>query len=214
MGIDFAKQVVVSEYARKLIRFKAKQLSRRADFSRSDQEDIEQELTLYLFSQAATFDADRASINTFIAQVVNSGVGTILRNRARSKRSSAAEVQSLDEPVEASEDQPASLAEAISPDDLARRTGAAPLDRLKSVAQTESFTHALESMPPDLRTVCRRLMDDSVHAVARDLGISRRRVYGAINEARPYFELAGFEEIRARPGNSPTNVIHIQETDK
>jgi hypothetical protein len=89
-----------------------------------------------------------------------------------------------------------------------------PLDRLKSVAQTESFTHALESMPPDLRTVCRRLMDDSVHAVARDLGISRRRVYGAINEARPYFELAGFEEIRARPGNSPTNVIHIQETDK
>jgi hypothetical protein len=74
-------------------------------------------------------------------------------NRARSKRSSAAEVQSLDVPVEASEDQPASLAEAISPDDLARRTGAAPLDRLKSVAQTESFTHALESMPPDLRTV-------------------------------------------------------------
>lgn len=73
--------------------------------------------------QAATFDADRASINTFIAQVVNSGVGTILRNRARSKRSSAAEVQSLDEPVEASEDQPASLAEAVSPDDLARGAG-------------------------------------------------------------------------------------------
>lgn len=213
MNTEFAKQVVVSEYAQKLIRFKAKQLSRRADFSRSDQEDIQQELTLYLFAQATTFNADRASLNTFIAQVVNSGVGTILRNRARSKRSSPAEVQSLDEPLEVADDQLATLAAVISSDDLARRTGAAPLDRLAAVDLTESFTRALENMPPELNAICRRLMNHSVHAVARDLGISRRQVYRAIEEARPYFELAGFERIRNSAGNSPTNVIHIQKTN-
>ena len=64
------QKLVENEYARTSIRVKAKQLSRRKDFGTSCREDIEQDLWLHLLGQAARFDGDRSSLNTFIDRVV------------------------------------------------------------------------------------------------------------------------------------------------
>jgi hypothetical protein len=65
-----AQKLVENEYARTSIRVKAKQLNRRKDFGSSYREDIEQDLWLHLLGQAARFDGDRSSLNTFIDRVV------------------------------------------------------------------------------------------------------------------------------------------------
>ena len=76
-----------NDYARTLIRVKAKQLVRRPGFSRSDQEDVEQDLFLHLLRQVQHFDPTRGSLNTFVARVVNSAAAMLVRERGRNKRS-------------------------------------------------------------------------------------------------------------------------------
>jgi len=63
---------VLTEYAESSIRVKARQLTRRPEFNRSDREDLEQELWLALLSQAGQYDPKRASLHTFIDRVVAS----------------------------------------------------------------------------------------------------------------------------------------------
>jgi RNA polymerase sigma-70 factor (ECF subfamily) len=194
MGIDFAKQVIVSEYARKFIRFKAKQLSERSGFTQSDREDIEQDLALYLFTKARSFEPERASINTFISCVVNTGAAIIIRKRSRLCRNPDREVQSLAESADCDGREQRSLSETIGPDDLSRRTGCWPEDPHVAIQRRESIQHALRLLPADVREICIRLMDGNVLSVARDLGISRRRVRQAIEVAKPYFEEAGLSK--------------------
>jgi len=125
----FDSQKIVTEYARTLIRVKAKQIVRRPGFSRSDQPDIEQELLVHLLCQAKHFDPNRASLNTFVARVIDSAVAMLVRDRGRSKRNpcSDAEVQSLAEKVPQPEGPPEPLARLISRRDLERRTGGASI---------------------------------------------------------------------------------------
>ena len=66
MSNSFDSHGIVTEYARTLIRVKAKQIVRRPGFSRSDQEDIEQDLVVHLLCQAERFDPERGSLNTFM----------------------------------------------------------------------------------------------------------------------------------------------------
>jgi DNA-directed RNA polymerase specialized sigma24 family protein len=77
---------ICTEYARTAIRVKTTQLIRRRGFSRSERPDIEQELMVYLLSQADRFDPSRSSLNTFVARVIDSGAATLVRNRKRLKR--------------------------------------------------------------------------------------------------------------------------------
>ena len=90
------QKLVENEYARTSIRVKAKQLSRRKDFGSSCREDIEQDLWLHLLGQAARFDGDRSSLNTFIDRVVNSAAASLVRSREREMRADGFHAQSLD----------------------------------------------------------------------------------------------------------------------
>ena len=90
------QRLVESEYARTSIRVKGEQLSRRKDFGASCCEDIEQDLWLHLLGQAARFDGDRSSLNTFIDRVVNSAAASLVRSREREMRADGFHAQSLD----------------------------------------------------------------------------------------------------------------------
>lgn len=184
----------VTEYARSLIRFRAKQLARRSGFSRSDRDDLEQRLWLALRKQADGFDADRASVDTFADRVVNSAVAMILRERRRLKRVAGLRAQSLDRvvPAEDEGDESCALRDLLSDDDRGRRLGTVSADPTTQRLDHEAFEHGLDSLPEHLRDVCRRVMGGSVLSASRELGISRRQVRNSLAEARPYFERAGF----------------------
>ena len=184
---------VYSDYARTLIRIKARQLSRRADFSRSDEDDIAQDLTLHLLCQAQHFDPSRASPNTFVTHVVNSCVAMILRERWRQKRvpDNGTQVQSLESLVNVPDGPPVALGETISLGDAERRTGAAAKSAAELCDDAEAFDHALQSLPAADRDVCERLKAGSRASVARDLRISRRKLRTHISNVRQQFERAG-----------------------
>jgi len=189
----FRRNDVVTEYARTLIRVKAKQLVRRPGFCRSDQDDIEQDLVLHLLSQAQHFDSDRASLNTFIARVVNSAVAMLVRERGRIKRRPAGdvEVQSLEEKVEQPDGPPAPLWMLISVADLERRTGGASLSDAEMYELVEGVASVIASLPPEQQDVCRSLLERNRTETEREMELSRRRFDAAMDRIREHFAKAG-----------------------
>ena len=75
-----------SAYARDLIRHKASKMIGKCGLTYDDCEDLEQELYLDLLLRLAKFDPDKASLNTFMARVVDHQVSKILRHRLQAMR--------------------------------------------------------------------------------------------------------------------------------
>jgi RNA polymerase sigma factor (sigma-70 family) len=163
-GADF----VLSDYAKSVIRFKARQLSRRQGFTSSDLDDLQQELWLTLIKKAEQFDPAKASLDTFIDRVVNMATAMILRARRRLNRSRGFQ-QSLNVDVAAAGKSPEPASAAICENDLARRTGVERRDEIERAEEAEAINQALDQMPEELRDICRRLMGGTIAAVARDL---------------------------------------------
>lgn len=187
------KEFVLTDYAKNLIKFKARQLSQRQDFKSAEPEDLQQELWLALVKAAEQFDPGKASLDTFIDRIVNTAVAMLVRARQRQQRGNGSRVQSLDQELAPASGTPEPLATAISVDDLARRTGAVPRSETLVCEDAEAVVHALAQMPETMRDLCRKLMGGTVASVAREMGISRRQVRKVIRVARPFFERAGFD---------------------
>lgn len=192
MNSTHGKDFVLTDYARNLIKFKARQLSRLRSFSKSDRDDLQQELWLSVAHYADKFDPARASLDTFIDRVVNTAVAMILRDRQRKKRDNGFDTVSLDAiPAEGHDDVP--LSSQVSDDILSHRIGTERRNETEHRETAEAIQTALVSMPAELSDVCRRVMGGSISSVADDLGISRRQIRNALASARPYAEQAGLE---------------------
>ena len=193
----FRRDDVVNEYARTLIRVKAKQIVRRPGFSRSDTGDIEQDLYLHLLSQAQQFDPARGSLNTFIARVVDSGVAMLIRERRRNKRAPASGivVQSLEVMVEQPDGPPSPLGATLSQIDAERRIGGHSISNTELFELADDISHLIDALPPEQQAVCRARMDRNRLETERDLGHSRRSLDAAMELIRQHFAQGGFGEI-------------------
>jgi RNA polymerase sigma factor (sigma-70 family) len=193
MSKAFDPQEIVTEYARTLIRVKAKQIVRRPGFSRSDQADVEQDLVVHLLCQAEHFDPERASLNTFIARVIDSAVAMLVRERGRVKRRPRgdAEVQSLADKVPQPDGPPEALARLISQLDLERRTGGASLPDTQLFELADDVASVIPTLPPELQEVCRSLLNRNRSETEAALGLSRRRLAAAMAVIREHFEKTG-----------------------
>src|SRR6185312_15667639 len=174
-------------YAQSLIRFKARQISRKRGFGDSDRDDLNQELILRLLEKASLYDAGRgASLETFADRVVNSAVRMILRDRRRLKRAPEFTALSLETSSVMVDGMPTLLSDAISADDRQRLTFSEPCDSQDLVA----FGASLGSLPPDLAQVAGELMNGTIASAARRLSVSRRQIYRAVARIREHFQAA------------------------
>jgi len=187
---------VCTEYARTLIRVKARQIVRRPGFSRSDTDDVEQDLFLHLLNQIRQFDPSRGSLNTFIARVVDSAVAMLVRERGRNKRAPATGViQSLEVMVDQTDGPPSPLGATLSQDDAQRRTGVDAKSHIDLFELAHDIAHLIDALPPELQMVCRTRMDRSRAATQQELGLSRRKYDAAIKQIRERLAQGGFGEI-------------------
>ncbi len=191
MQSPLANEFVLTDYVRSLVRFKTKQLTDRWDFQNAEPEDLQQDLWLALLRAACHFDPAKASLDTFLDRVVNSSVAMMLRARKRFKHGHAVCTQSLDRERAPQSDLPESLSAVVDPDDLARRTGATLRDETALREHAEAIDYALMRMPNEVRRVCECLMNNSIAAAARQLGVTRRQVRRLAAAAQPYLEQAG-----------------------
>lgn len=196
-----AANEICGEYARTLIRVKAKQLVRQPGFKRSEQRDIEQDLMVHLLAQADRFDPTRSSIDTFVDRVVDSGAGMLVRARKRLKRcpEEGIEIKSLAVVVEQVDEPPAALASLISAEDQERRMGTRGLSDFEAFELADSVAIANAAMPPRLQAICRSLMKGNRTQTARELNLSRHDLESAIAEIRERFTQAGLKKTHFCP---------------
>lgn len=188
---------VCTEYARTLIRVKARQIVRRPGFNRSETGDVENDLFLHLLNQAQQFDPTRGSINTFIARVVDSAVAMLVRERRRNKRAPASGVvvQSVEVMVDQPDGPPAPLGATLSQADAERRTGGDSMSNTEMFELVDDVAHLIDALPPELQAVCRARMNRNRSETERDLDLSRRNYDAAIEQIREHFAQGGFGEI-------------------
>jgi RNA polymerase sigma factor (sigma-70 family) len=188
---------VYTEYARTLIRVKARQIVRRPGFSSADTDDVEQDLFLYLLVQIQQFDPSRGSLNTFITRVIDSAIAMKIRERQRGKRTpeTGVVVQSLEAMIDQPDGPPAPLGATLSLDDAQRRTGADAKSDIDLFERTNDVEHLIDALPPELQAVCRARMDRNRQETERDLGLSRRKYDAAIEQIREHFARGGFGEF-------------------
>lgn len=186
-----SKDFVLTGYAKNLIAFKAWQLSKRRDFSRSDREDLQQELWQAVVSQADRFDPSRASIDTFIDRVVNTAVAMVVRDRERQIRADGFQAMSLDAAARDGDRSRQSLASQITEDDQARRLGRERHDEVAERERGDAVSAALAKMPPEISDVCRRVMGGSISTAAAELKTTRRQIRNSLAIAKSYVEAAG-----------------------
>lgn len=187
------KNIVLTDYARNLIRVKAHQLRTRRDFRNFDSDDLQQELWLAVCERIDRFDPTKASLDTFIDLVVNKALASLLRRRQRLKRDKGTVAHSLDSMLPSRCGAPTRLGDLLTEADLVRRTGHYPCEMARDPAFGEALAHALSEMPEDLRDICQRLMSGTVNSVACELNVSRRAIRNACQAIREYFERAGMK---------------------
>lgn len=189
MSSDDVREVVDSEYAKALIRVKARQMCRQPGFTRSDAKDFEQELFLLLIAKLECFDPARASLNTFIDRVVESGVRMMLRNAARLKRGKGRFARSLDAEPASGHGRPQST--RLPQDAHSRRTGRQQRDPIADFLDSDAIAAAIESMSEDLREICEMLKEVEPTPLAKRMGMSRRQMNRSMEQIREHFIRAG-----------------------
>lgn len=168
------KQEQLSNYTRKLIYHKARQLVGQAGYTWGDVEDIEQELIRDLLDRMPKFDPEKACCNTFAARVVERKLCNLLRHRRAAMRDHRCEACSLNEEIETGEETTAQLQDAVSQDEIDLRMGRYNRPAGERAHLQMDVASVVAGLPSGLRQVAEMLRTQSVAEVSRDLGIPRR----------------------------------------
>ena len=172
------------EYCSKLIRQKARRLSRRIEFTDSDCGDIEHELLLDVLQRFAAFDPTRAKATTFIARIVEHGVASLLRNRRAAKRNARRVVR-----VTHDSDHFLDQFDEIAP---RRRRGIASCAPSLGSDLCVDLSSAIAGLPQDLQYVCHLLLlARPLSVIARETGRSRAALRKDVKRIASFFENAG-----------------------
>jgi RNA polymerase sigma factor (sigma-70 family) len=181
-------------FASQLIRQKARQLVRHPGFSKSDREDIEQELATELIQKYASLDLDRACETTFVARVIESKAVSLVRARQAEKRHFRRNGKSLNERVSDGEGGSVERAQTVDATTAKRHTGQASRSSEEQAGLKLDVDELLSSLPTDLRQLAELLQQMSEHAASRALGKSRRQVAKDVARLRERFEDAGLRD--------------------
>lgn len=186
-------QTIVSHpFTDTFIRIKARQLCRRTDYSRSDFDDLQQGMRLYLLEKAHLYDPSRGTIEAFVTNAVNAWVGMDLRRRGRLKRNNGSPTISLEGTTVECEGDTVELGSVLGEDDLLRRTSGGGISEIDKIDMRDAVAHALTTLTDDERDLLRHVVDHGVASAARQRGVSRRQIENALAQMRGRFEDAGF----------------------
>jgi len=188
-------KIVTHPFTITLIRIKAAQLCRRSDFSRSDRDDLQQEMELYLLRKAHLFDSERGNIEAFVTTSINSWVGMTLRFRARNKRRPGLHAVSLEGTEIDNDGEADTLAAILSAADLARRTQHHSLKASELVDLRDCLQSVLAALSPSERALVALVADRGVAGAARARKVSRRQIENAMARIRARFDDEGLAAL-------------------
>ena len=180
--------IVTHAFTINLVRIKAAQLCRRTDFSRSDDDEVQQEMRLYLWKKAHLYDRARGSIEAFVTTAINSCVGMELRRRDRHKRRHEYRALSLERTPIKNDGDATALGAVLREADLHRRTRTNPPDPIEQIDLRDAIAHAVSKLTPRERTLLAHVAEHGVASAARSRHVSRRQIENSLTRMRARFE--------------------------
>jgi len=185
---------VTDRFTTRLIRQTARRLIDQQVFSRSDFEDLVQEMTLTLVERRAGFDPRRARWSTFVRTVVQRTAISLRRIRMSERRGGGQTTLSLNVAIRDEDCRPTELASQVHLGQLPSHLGR--VDR--SAQQQREFEFDLASvlagLPAEAQALCRQLQHGSVTAVARQQGVARSTLVHRLGKLRKAFQAAGLQD--------------------
>jgi RNA polymerase sigma-70 factor (ECF subfamily) len=192
MGPDDAPQPI-DQIASDLIRRKARKLVGRAGFTSQDREDLQQEFLVRVLPQLRAFDPRRGPVHAFVSTVIDNCAADLLRERLAQKRDyrRLRPLHKARAPDEEAADQRAAEPGQDAHD---ARLGRSPRSPEEKAQLASDVAEVLARLSPKDQDLARRLKQDSVSQVARDLGRSRSGVYANVRRLRQIFARAGLQD--------------------
>jgi len=196
-GMPTPRSLVTDPFTTNLVRLKAAKLCRRADFSASDQEDVEQSILAYLKEKEDRVDLTRGSVEAFATHLVKTWIRMELRFRGRQRRLGNLMTISLERTFVEVDGDEEPLCKVIDPRDQQRRTNESrpcPLERIDVV---DAVRHAFHRLSPQEQELLVYVSEHGVAAAAREWSrrgkrkVSRRTIDERIGRMRSRFEDAG-----------------------
>lgn len=187
-------RTTIDPATRRFIRSKVRKLVGRHGFTRSDRDDLEQELLLRLLKCLPQFDPDQGCNAAFDVMVVQRSVANIVRERKAAKRDYR-RVTSLNVVIADNGDGgPTELGDTIARREQDARRCRAPR-RPEELAQlVGDMAEIIGQLPTDLRELAEALKTQSVAEIARQKGVARTTLYGDIGKLRRRFEDVGLKD--------------------
>ncbi len=187
----YGQSIVSDPFTVTLIRIKARQLCRRSDFSRSDCDDLQQDMRLYLLEKAHLFDPVRGNIEAFVTKALSTWVAMRLRYRSREKRRESYKVLSLERTRVECDGDITALGAILVEEDGRRLSQVYTMPAAERFELREAVDHAMANLDPKDREMLAHVAEHGVARAARAFGVSRRQVGNAVARAREHFEKAG-----------------------
>ena len=172
-------------YAVKLIRFKARQLSRLPFFGSEDIEDLEQELAMDLHRRMSRFDPGRASKNTFMARVIENRAASLVTAATAPSRYSGQPSVSLEETGESWLTNEA-MATGVSPSLSEGSSGF-------NVEMAFDLGRCFQCLSKEQQRLCLLLPFHKPSVISLEMGWSRATFFRRLAGLRETFKKAGLE---------------------
>lgn len=166
----------LDDYSIGLIRYKTRRLIGQAGYTKSDQEDIEQDLSLHLRRQLPKYNPRKGTRKTFVNTVLDNKIRTMVSGRLTSQFDFRQHDHSLDEMIETSVGDMVPRGEAIDAEEYLMAVGRLNRRALDLVELRIDVRHAVSLLPEDLQNMCARLQQQTIVEIARDDGVSRHKV--------------------------------------
>jgi len=166
----------LDDYAVNLIRYKTRRLIGQAGFTRSDQEDIEQDLSLHLRQQLPKHNPRKGTLKTFINTVLDNKIRTMVAARITSQLDVRQHDYSLDETIETEIGDKVSRAEAMDLEEYLMGVGYIGRRALDAVELRIDVHYAVSLLPADLQNLCARLQEHTILDIAHEDGVTRQKI--------------------------------------
>src|SRR5688500_925796 len=189
--VDFNHELTKG-FAANYIRRKARQFARQPGFSRTDRDDLQQQLYVRILERLPQFDPRQGCFNAFVKLIVNQ-FGNNCRRHIRAQIRDRRDDGSLNVLVDG-EEGPIELAQTIGRRELNARLNREERPADEAIDLSQDLATFLASLPPRLRQVAERLKEFSVGQIARELKVHRSTIYADIRSLRDRFAIAGFHE--------------------
>ncbi len=174
----------LDSYSVNLIHYKSRRLIGYLGMTESDREDIEQDLAIHLRQNLSKHDPARGSVKTFINCVLDNRIRAIIKSRSSSVFDCRTHAYSLDTVVQDEDADAMTRGDMLDADEYQMALGNAGRPTIETIELRIDVERAVASLPPDMREVCMLLSRTTVAAAARELGISRAKLYDIMRRLR------------------------------